>query len=79
MSFGEAMTFNRKTLALALVFFGATTVAARADDLAAQFGGQAGECFRSGWNSVSCTPAAPRYFNQAGSDRARHIRSRQRD
>jgi hypothetical protein len=73
------MTPNRKTLALALVLFGAMTAAAYADELAPQFGGQAGECFRSGWNSVSCAPAAPRYFNQADSDQARRFRSRQRD
>jgi len=72
------MAINRKTLALALVVFGAMTAAARADELAAQFGGQAGECFRSGWNSVSCAPAAPRYFNQAGGDQARRFRSPQR-
>jgi hypothetical protein len=73
------MTINRKTLALALVLFGAMTAAARADEVAAQFGGQAGECFRSGWNSVSCAPEAPRYFNQADKDQARRIRSRQRE
>jgi hypothetical protein len=69
------MRINRKTLAVVLVLFGATTAAARADDLAAS-GARPGECFRSGWNSVSCAPAVPRYFNQADRAQARHIRSR---
>jgi hypothetical protein len=73
------MTNSRKTLVVTLILFGAMTAAARADDLAAQFGGQAGECSRSGWNSVSCAPEAPRYFNQADRDQARHFRSRQRE
>jgi hypothetical protein len=69
------MTINCKTLAVALVLFGAMTAAARADDLAAS-GVRPGECFRSGWNSVSCAPAVPRYFNQADRDQARRFRSR---
>jgi hypothetical protein len=73
------MTFNRKTLALALVLFGAMTAAAGAEEIVPQFGGQSGECFRSGWNSVSCAPEAPRYFNQADRDQARRFRSRRRN
>jgi hypothetical protein len=74
----DRKTTDRKTLALALVLFGAMTAAAGADELAAPPGVGPGECFRSGWNSVACAPAAPRYFNQADRDQARHMRSRQR-
>jgi hypothetical protein len=70
------MAINYKMLAVAFVLIGATTAGARADDLAAQFGAGSGGCFRSGWNSVACAPEAPRYFNQADREQARHIRPR---
>jgi hypothetical protein len=69
------MTIDRKVLAVTLVLFGAMTAVARADDLAAQ----PGQCFRSGLMSVSCAPAAPRYFNRADRDQTRSVRSRHRE
>jgi hypothetical protein len=70
------MTINCKTPALALVLVGAMMAAARADDLAAQFGLRPGECIRSGYASVTCAPDAPRYFNRVDRDQTRRVRSR---